>query len=444
MSLPNVPPYQPLFNYPNNKLYQYEAYPILLSCNFVVDSQNGNGLGIRSLKGSGIANIFMNSDAAPLLSPNLGLARTYAMFGGSALTNTGSSVLTGNIGIFPGTSVTGFPPGTFSGQEHVADSAASAAKAQAQAAYTEMAARSATPISSTLDGQTLVPGVYSESSGTFNLAQSGNGTLILNGNGVYIFKAASTLVTGAGGIPTITLSGGAKASNVYWIVGSSATINSGSAGVFQGNVIAVASITDTLGGTVNGSLIALNGAVTLSAASIINVQPLAGTPGIGNYGMVNPNPAPGYILVQFSNQFSRYLSGFSGFVSPLSGSTLTSVVAGQAYVIVSLGTASLVQWQAKGFPMGMVPALGAAFIASASGSIGGSGAVQAPSASGISSIEVVGDPNQTLQNSNLYLNGGAQMVLQCLANALPLAPLDGSVIGLNFYLSNSSVAVNGQ
>src|ERR1700731_2634369 len=65
MALPTTPPYQPIFNYPSNKLYQYEAYPILLSCNFVVDSTNGNGLGIRSLKGSGIANVFKHTSATP-------------------------------------------------------------------------------------------------------------------------------------------------------------------------------------------------------------------------------------------------------------------------------------------------------------------------------------------------------------------------------------------
>jgi len=209
---------------------------------------------------------------------NLGIAATYAILGASAVTNTGSSVLTGNLGIFPNnaSSVTGFPPGTVSGALNEGNTAAATAQAVALAAYNSMAAQTATPISSTLDGQTLTPGVYSESSGTFNLAASGAGTLTLNGNGIYIFKCSSTLVTGAGGTPTITLSGGAQAANVYWLVGSSATINSGHAGTFQGNVIAVTSITDTLGGTVNGSLIALNGAVTLSAAATVAVPTSVG------------------------------------------------------------------------------------------------------------------------------------------------------------------------
>jgi hypothetical protein len=208
----------------------------------------------------------------------LGVASTYAVIGASAVTNTGSSVLTGNLGIYPNnaSSITGFPPGTYSGTENAGNAAAAAAQAAAQATYTTMNAMTATAISSTLDGQTLAPGVYKESSGHFNLAASGAGTLTLNGAGTYIFQCSSTLTTGAGGVPTITLSGGAKASNVYWIVGSSATINAGSAGTFQGNIIAQASVTDTLGGTVNGTMVALTGAVTMSAATTANAQPASG------------------------------------------------------------------------------------------------------------------------------------------------------------------------
>lgn len=222
---------QPIFNYPNNKLYQYEVYPVLLSCNFIVDSSNGNGLGLRSLKGNGILNVFMHTSASP---------------------------------------------------------------------------------------------------------------------------------------------------------------------------------------------------------------------GTGNNGIVNPNPEAGVIVVQLTNQFNRYLSGFSGAVSPLSGSNLTSVTAGNPYVLTSLGTATAAQLQAIGFPPGVTPALGAAFIASSSTTVPGSATVQAPSLSGIESIEIVGDPNTTLQNSNVYANMGAQIVMQCTKNGALATPANGTVLGLNFYLSNSSVQINGQ
>jgi hypothetical protein len=214
-------------------------------------------------------------------TPAFGLARGYAVLAASAISNTGSSVLTGNVGEYPGTAVTGFPPGTFTGSLDVANAAAQAAKAAAQAAYTDLSTRSCTTIPSALDAQTLTAGVYCFASGAATLANSAGGTLTLNGNSqaIFVIKTASTLTTGAGGVPVITLTGGALASNVYWVVGSTATINSGSAGVFQGNIIAQTSITDTMGGTVNGSLVALTGAVTLSAASTLNATPLGANPG---------------------------------------------------------------------------------------------------------------------------------------------------------------------
>ena len=205
----------------------------------------------------------------------LASASNFALLAYSTITNTGASVITGDVGLTPGSAVT--PGGwTLIGTEYIDDSTATTAQSDANSAYVSLAAHVGyVAIPSTLDGQTLTAGYYSESSGTFNLASSGPATLTLSGSptDVFVFKAASTLTTGAGGIPTITLTGGALASNVYWLVGSSATINSGSAGTFQGNIIAQASITDTLGGTVNGSMVALNGAITISAAANANAIP---------------------------------------------------------------------------------------------------------------------------------------------------------------------------
>jgi hypothetical protein len=191
----------------------------------------------------------MHTSGIPTNDLLLGTARNYGGFGATAITNTGSTVINGSIGEYPGSTVTGFPPGTFTGTEDLANTAAMQAKAYAQAAFITGNAMTATAISATLDGQTLTPGVYKESSGSFNLAASGNGTLTFNGAGVYIFQCSSTLVTGAGGIPTMTLENGALASQIYFLVGSSATINSGSAGTFNGNIIAETSITDTLLGS---------------------------------------------------------------------------------------------------------------------------------------------------------------------------------------------------
>ena len=192
----------------------------------------------------------------------------------AAITNSGSSVVNGDIGVFHTDSITGFPPGIVNGTIHHVDSYATAAAAAQLVLFNsyQTLGLAGTTIPSALDGQTLVPGNYKFSSGAATLAQSGPGTLTLNGAGQYIIYTASTLGTGAGGLPTINLTGGATAAMVYWIVGSSATINIGvsaASGVFQGNIIASASITNSEGGTMHGQYTALNGAITLSAATLV-------------------------------------------------------------------------------------------------------------------------------------------------------------------------------
>lgn len=351
--------FQPSFNALSNKLYQLEVNAWLLSCNFVVDVANGNGLGLRSLKGAGIANIFMNSTAS---------------FTGDTHTN----LVIDNIS--PATSswaVVGMP---------------------------------------------------------------------IQGSGIPV---------------------GAK----------------------------IASITSAT-------------AITISAAATTTV----GSGTITYQGVGSPNPEAGVIMVQLGNNYNKYLGGFSGFVSKLDGSSQTSTTAGRASVITALGTATLAQWIARGFPVGMTPAVGACFIATTTGTIGGSAAVQRPLPSGIASMEVCGDPNQTLRNSNVYVNGGGIIIIETLAasfagsalanhthtlnlknaavsdgattrvnagtnllgantgsdiaiagaganggianasagtpagtmSMVRTAPLDSSVCSLSFYLSNSSVTVNGQ
>jgi Ice-binding-like len=212
-------------------------------------------------------------------------ASGFVILAATAITTTGTQVVTGDVGEFPGTAVTGLDASQVSGTLHITDGAASAAQTAALATYTALSIPATTVIASALDGQTLQPGYYSFASGAATLATSAPGTLTLNGSATdqIVIKTASTLTTGAGGAPTITLTGGLLASNVYWIVGSSATINSGTAGTFRGNIIAYTSITDTMGGTVNGRLFALNGAVTLSAATTISAPAAAAS---GKAGLV--------------------------------------------------------------------------------------------------------------------------------------------------------------
>ena len=244
---------------------------------------------------------------------------------------------------------------------------------------------------------------------------------------------SGSLITGGTGVPSFVLAGGATAANIYWVVGSSATLSSSNAGTFQGNIIAQTSITDTLGTAVNGSLIALTGAVTLSATTAVTTQALASANAL--------NPAPGYCLIQLKNNFNQYLGGFQGFVSPVSGTPLTSTTAGQAYVIVSLGTATAAQWTAAGVRPGLTASVGMSFIAIATGTIGGSAAVEIPSNSGILSVEVVGDPNQSIANASIAQNGGAWLLLQFLNASGLAAPAPQSTCGMKMCFDGSTVSI---
>jgi hypothetical protein len=162
----------------------------------------------------------------------------------------------------------------------------------------------------------------------------------------------------------------------------------------------------------------------------------------------------GYIQIFFADNYYRYFGGFSGFVSPISTTVNISsgLSSGSVYVITSVGTSTPANWQAVGLSPYITPAPGVAFIASTSSAGTGTGTVQSPTATGstITNIEVVGDANTTL-SSNPY--GNAYIMLRCMAPSysgtgpsVPMAvtqPADGSVFGSTFFLSNSSVLIDG-
>ncbi|NNN12872.1 MAG: DUF3494 domain-containing protein [Acidimicrobiaceae bacterium] len=202
----------------------------------------------------------------------MGTASTFAILAGSSVTNTGSSTISGNLGLSPGSSVTGFPPGIISnGTEHVTDAVAAQAQSDLTHAYLDAAGRTpATPVSSLssnldLGGLTLGPGIYSSAS---SLNVTGQVTLDAQGNqnAVFIFQAVSTLITASNS--TFTLTGGAQACNVFWQVGSSATLGSNSK--FDGTILALTSASLLTGANVNGRVLARNGAVTLES-NVISV-----------------------------------------------------------------------------------------------------------------------------------------------------------------------------
>jgi hypothetical protein len=185
----------------------------------------------------------------------------FSVLAGTTVTNTGSTTVSGDVGVSPGTAVTGFPPGLASGAIHSADSAAAQAQAALTAGYIDAAGRpGGTSVSGDLVGRTLTAGVYTSTS---SLAVSGDVTLDAQGNpdAVFIFQIGSTLTTGSGS--HVILANGAKACNVFWQVGSSATLGTNSD--FKGNIMALTSITITTGVNLEGRALARNGAVTLDS-----------------------------------------------------------------------------------------------------------------------------------------------------------------------------------
>jgi hypothetical protein len=207
-----------------------------------------------------------NASASVATAPvPLGTAADFAVLAASTVTNTGATMVNGDLGLSPGTSVTGFPPGQVNGTEHVADGVALQAQNDLVTAYNDAAARPATAtIPVELGGTTETPGVYDSPAGTFGIT----GTLTLDAQGdpnaVFIFQAASTLITASAS--NINLVNGAQSSNVFWLVGSSATL--GTYSILRGNILALTSITVTTGVTVDGRTLARNAAVTLDTDTI--------------------------------------------------------------------------------------------------------------------------------------------------------------------------------
>ncbi len=230
----------------------------------------GSGLGSDSALDSLLNDRWVNpggSQAFVGRAPALRGAAAFAILAGATVTNTGLSVVTGNLGVGPGSSVTGFPPGILNGVLHVANPTTVQAMLDLTAAYNDLAGRTLAPVSvaGNIGGTTLRPGLYKSTS---SLSIS-SGDLTLDGqgqsNGVFIFQIASALTTTAG--RKVILIGGAKAANIFWQVGSSATI--GTTSTFNGSILADQSITLNTGATLNGRALARIGGVTLDATSVV-------------------------------------------------------------------------------------------------------------------------------------------------------------------------------
>ena len=246
-----------LIQTPPRRLSSRLAYIVLLTALFVVGTFHA---------------------ALAQVAPPMGTTESFAVLGGSTVTNTGPTIVTGNLGVSPGTAITGFPPGAVvGGTIHSADAVALQAQSDNTSAYDYLAGEACnTPISTDLGGLTLLPGVY-----CFSSSAQLTGTLTLNAGGdpgaVWVFQIGSTLTTASNS--SVVLENGAQQCNVFWQVGSSATLGTGTN--FTGNIFALTSITLTTDAIVFGRALAQNGAVTMDSNTVtisVCAPPVTPTP----------------------------------------------------------------------------------------------------------------------------------------------------------------------
>jgi hypothetical protein len=219
---------------------------------------------LRVLSGVGFG-VLLCGVAGVRAQSSLGTAQSFAVLGGSTVTNTGPSVLTGDLGVSPGAAITGFPPGTATGITHAADAVALQAQSDVTTQYNALASAACTAdlTGQDLGGKTLTPGVY-----CFSTSAQLTGALTLNAQGnanaTFVFKTGSTLTTASAS--SVAMINGGNPCLVAWQIGSSATL--GTTTSFIGNLIALSSITLNTGANIIGRALARNGAVTLDTNNV--------------------------------------------------------------------------------------------------------------------------------------------------------------------------------
>ncbi|HEY8654660.1 MAG TPA: ice-binding family protein [Dermatophilaceae bacterium] len=231
-------------------------------------------LGVASVAALALLVALPGSAQAAAVPVPLGTAASFVVLAGAGVTNTGPTTLHGDLGAFPTTTITGAPVVT--GTNHHGDAVTQHAKTALVTAYNVAAGEGPTsPIAGDLTGKTLTRGVYNSAS-SIGLT----GRLTLSGSGPFVFQAGTTLTTGSGS--QINLINGARSCNVFWQIGSSATLGTNSR--FVGTIMALQSITLTTGARVVGRALARNGAVTLDTNIITRPTPCAATGTTGGTG----------------------------------------------------------------------------------------------------------------------------------------------------------------
>jgi hypothetical protein len=227
---------------------------------------------------------------------SLGTAQSFGVLGGQTVTNTGPTVINGNVGVSPGSSVTGFPPGSVvaPGTIHIADAVALQAQNDVTASYTVLAGMAVTQdlTGQNLGGLTLTPGVYH-----FSSAAQLTGALTLNTlgnpNALFVFQIVSNLTTASGS--SVQFINGSDNCNVFWQVGASATL--GTTTDFKGNILANTSIALSTGANdVSGRTLARNGSVTLDTNHVSMAGCSFITGPAGTFGASVPEPGIAALL----------------------------------------------------------------------------------------------------------------------------------------------------
>ena len=315
-------------------------------------------------------------------APSLGTAQSFAVLAGSTVTNTGPTVVQGNLGVSPGTAVTGFPPGiVLGGTIHAADAVALQAQNDVTTAYNVLAGE---PCDVDLTGQdlgglTLTPGVY-----CFSSSAQLTGALVLNAlgnpNSVFVFKIGSTLTTASNSSVAVINASASQGCNVFWQVGSSATLGTGT--TFVGNILALTSIALVTGTNVSGRALARNGAVTMDTNHVSPTSCSQVTPTPTTSPTASPTTSPTASPTTVPPVF------ILPFVPPSPSPVPTAIA-----------------------PTTTAPAAGPAAIATANG------ATATPTASGATAGGATGTPTASSAPASGATAGGATAIATAMATA---------------------------